>query len=175
MGKKFRIGLFIFVIATIIVVGLNFESITGMSISQQNSENINFEEVRSLIESSTDEEIIANFDERFVVYLLYNIKAYELHNLPLTSNYPKIELVFGEYVFNAKIIEGKIIVDEEAIENEDVVIFTNTEEAVKMIRSSNYIAESFKQGRSGLKLVASKPELFGKGYLELYSSLAKQA
>ncbi len=172
MGKRFRIALLIFVIAAIILIGMNFESITGMSI-QQSSENTNLNEIKKLIESSTDEQIAEQFDERFVVYLLRNINAQELHNLPLTSNYPRLELIFGDKVFNANVIDGKIYVDNGEIENEDVVIFTNMEEAIKMVRDSRYVAESFKQGRSGLKPVANKPELLGKGYLELYSSLAK--
>ncbi len=37
------------------------------------------------------EQAIVEFDESFVYYLLFNIKAYNLHNPPLSSAEPRIE------------------------------------------------------------------------------------
>ena len=171
MGKRFRIWLFVFVLAAIIVIGFNFKSITGMSISEENSDSVNIEKMSSLINGLSDEEIAEQLDSSFVVYLLKNIGASNLHNVPLTSNNPKLELVFEEKTFNAQIIKGKIFVEEGEIEDEDVLIFTNKIEAAKMIRDSKYIVESFKGGRAGMKIISSKPELLAKGYLDLQNSL----
>lgn len=123
------------------------------------------------ITNLTDEQAIVSFDESFVSYLLYEIKAYNLHNPPLSSNYPKMEIDVGEQVFNAVVKKGIIEVGRGPIAGNDVIIKTTAGEAVKMLRDKSYVTKSFNDGLSGIELVAPKTTLFAKGYLNLYTEL----
>lgn len=119
----------------------------------------------------TDAEAVLAFDEDFVLYLLYAIGANELHNPPLSGNTAKIELYVGEEVFSAEVVKGVVRVSKGVIDEEDIVIRTSKIEGVKMVRSRNYIGESFDNGGSSIELVAGKTSLATKGYLNLYKSL----
>ncbi len=128
-------------------------------------------EIVNPVSNLTDEQAVIDFDEDFVFYLLYSIKAYNLHNPPLSSNYPKMEVDVGGDIFSASVKKGLIEVESGGIAEEDVVIRTTKEEAVKMLRDRNYVTESFSEGRSGIDLIADKTTLFAKGYLKLYNEV----
>ncbi len=119
----------------------------------------------------TNEQVVEVFDERFVQYLLYSIKAYELHNPPLSSDTPKMEIVAGEDVYNAVIIDGVIEVGKGPLKNKDIVIKTSKIEVAKMLKDQDYVTKSFFEGMSTIDLVAGKTNLFAKGYLNLYTQL----
>ena len=119
----------------------------------------------------SDEQAVLDFNESFVFYLLYSIKAYNLHNPPLSSDYPKIEMDVGGEVFGATVKKGIISVSENLIFDKDVIIRTTKEEAVKMMRDKNYVTQSFNDEKSEIELVADKTTLFAKGYLNMYTEL----
>jgi hypothetical protein len=119
----------------------------------------------------SDVEAAAAFNESFVFYLLYSIKAYNLHNPPLSSSAPRIEVDVGGDVFNAVVNDGAIKVARGQINGEDAVIRTSKQEAVKMIRDKNYVVQSFRDGLSSIELAADKTTLFAKGYLNLYTEV----
>ena len=119
----------------------------------------------------TFEEAKLKFDESFVYFLLVAIKAYELHNPPLSSDSPKIEIVVGDKPFSAIIDKGQILVATRNIDNPDIRINTPLDEAVLMVQNPNYVPNSFADGKSGIELLASKTTLFSKGYLGLYTEL----
>lgn len=136
-----------------------------------NSRVYSGQELENPAEGLSDEQAVLAFDESFVFYLLYSIKAYNLHNPPLSSEIPRIEILVGEDVFNANVKKGIISVEKGEISNEDVVIRTTKEEAVKMVRDKNYVTQSFNDGKSGIDLIAGKTTLFAKGYLNMYNEL----
>jgi len=117
------------------------------------------------------EEAIAEFDEEFVYYLLVSIKAYNLHEPPLSSDKPKIEFLIDSEVFNAIVDDGRIVVEKGQIDSEDMSISTTTEEAVLMVQNRNYVQDSFVTEKSTIELKAEKSTLFAKGYLSLYTEL----
>lgn len=117
------------------------------------------------------EEARARFDESFIYYLLASIKAYNLHAPPLSSDAPKIEIAVGDKVFSAVVNKGEILVNNKAINNEDIRITTPLDEAIAMIKYPDYVQSSFADGKSDIELVASKTTLFAKGYLSLYTEL----
>ena len=123
----------------------------------------------------SQEQAEAKFDESFVYYFLYSVKAYNLHNPPLSSNEPKMEFIVGDDVYNVIIDKGDIVVEKGSLDERDAVIRTNAKEAVKMIKDINYIKESFGNGDSSIELTASKSELFSKGYLSLYTEITGQS
>ena len=127
--------------------------------------------LKNPVEGLTDSEASAEFDETFVYYLLYSIKAYNLHNPPLSGNKPKILLKVGDDVYSAEISDGLIDVYKKSIENPDIKITTTKEEAVKMLRQQEYVTASFQNGGSSIEMLAAKSTLFGKGYLTLYNEL----
>ena len=119
----------------------------------------------------TTEQAIASFNESFVSYILYSIKAYNLHNPPLSSNDPRIEFKIDSDLYWAVIQNGVIQVSKTEMNSPDVIITTTKEEGVKMVQNKEYIQQSFSSGKSGIELLASKATLFAKGYLSLYTSL----
>lgn len=121
--------------------------------------------------SLTNEQAVAKFDDSFVYYLLVQIKAYNLHNPPLSSSTPKIQIYVDELSYNAEIVNGIIKIYNGESSNKDIIIRTTKEEAVKMLRSSNYISVSFQEGKSSIEKVEGQSVLFGKGYLNLYNEI----
>lgn len=123
----------------------------------------------------SDEEAVKLFDEKFVSYLLYAIDADSLHAPPLSSETPKIKFEIENEIFEAEIIEGRIIVKKAGSSGEDILIKTSKTEAVKMLRDVNYVAKSFQEGKSSIELKANQAELFTKGYLKIYNELESKA
>lgn len=119
----------------------------------------------------SDEEAVVSFDEGFVLYLLLSIGAGDLHNPPFSSDTPKIKVFVGGDVFSSEILDGRISVGRGNIDGEDIVIKTDVNEIVKMMRDREYIAQSFRSGRSEIEFAASKTRLFSKGYLSIYNGL----
>jgi len=134
-------------------------------------EKITSGEIINPVKNLTTEEAIQRFDEDFVYYLLYSIKAYNLHTPFFNSEVPEIEFQINDDIYNAVIYDGEIIVSEGKINEEDIIIHTSKTEAVKMIQDVDYIDESFQNGDSSIEMVAEKIELFSKGYLEFYEDL----
>ena len=132
---------------------------------------INARVVENPVVGLSDAQAVSKFDEDFVFYLIYNLEAYNLHNPPLSSNYPKIEVAVDNVIYNVLVIKGAIKVNLGAIKNEDLTIKTTKMEAVKMLRDSNYVKQSFNDKKSSIELVAGKLTLFSKGYLNLYNNI----
>ena len=107
----------------------------------------------------------------FVIFLLYTIGANELHNIPFTSNEPRIEFYIDEDVYTSIIMNGVVGVGKGIGDEKDIIIRTSKMEAIKMLRNGDYVTESFANGGSSIELVAGKVTLFAKGYLSLYTGL----
>jgi len=173
VSRSFVVGLVIvLVIIFSVVLGvLLFVLFSGGDYEDVYEERIASGEIVNPVEGLTDEEAVLKFDESFVYYLLVNIKAYNLREPVFSSDTPKMEIYVGEDVFNAEILEGEIDVGKGGVGEEDVIIRTSKEEAVKMIRDKDYIEESFEAGKSSIELVAEETTLFSKGYLKIYTEL----
>ena len=119
----------------------------------------------------SDEQAASQFNESFVLFLLASIGAQNLHNPPLSSNTPKIEVYVDDIVFGAIVINGGLGIIKRSIKDPDIRIRTNKNEAIKMLRDRNYISESFRTGNSKIELLAGKTTLFTKGYLDIYNKI----
>lgn len=135
------------------------------------NENMQMAVLANPVLGLSDEQAIAQFNESFVLYLLASIGAQKLHNLPLSSDKPKIEVYIDELVFSAFVDKGAMGVGKGNIASPDIRIKTAKVEAVKMLRDRNFISRSFESGSSKIELVAGKATLFGKGYLDLYKEV----
>jgi len=143
----------IFLIAIIIVLALIIAALLLYIFTIKGKDNSGFYadleksgQLTNPILNMDEEKAVQQFNESFVYYLLYKIKAYNLHNPPVSSDTPKIELVIEQEVYSAEIIKGKIIVEKGAKQDKDILITTNKREAIKMLRNSSYIFESFSSG-----------------------------
>jgi len=106
--------------------------------------------------------------------ILYNIKAYELHNPPFSSNTPKIEFVIEDEIYNTEIVKGKIITKKEGIENPDLKIIMPKEEFLFILNSNDLkksLQDSVSNGNTKIEILAGNTELFVKGYLSLYQEI----
>lgn len=119
----------------------------------------------------SDEQAIAQFNESFILYLLVTIGVQNLHNLPFSSDPPKIEVYLGDIVFSSVIVKGSVSIERGKITSPDIKIITSKIEAIKMLRDRSYISRSFENGNSKIELIARKATLFGKGYLEIYNKV----
>lgn len=170
MAKKNKKRILIIAISAILIISLLILSYYFFFYSAKNQGT--GKKLKNPAEGLTFEEAVAKFDESFVLYLLASLEAYKLHNMPLSSETPKIEFYIGDDVYNAEIIKGSINVKKGEINDEDITITTTKEEGVKMLLDKNYIDDSFKEGKSSAELVAGKLELAAKGYLEIYDNFA---
>ena len=160
------------VLVLILIVGMFFYfALAGPDYTVDYENQVTLGQIKNPAAGLTKEQAEARFDESFVFYLLVNIKAYNLHNPPLSSDTPKMEIKVGEDIYNAEVVSGKISVKSGELNNKDVVIVTSKEEALKMMNDSSYVQQSFEQSLSSIELVADETTLFSKGYLTIYNEL----
>jgi hypothetical protein len=160
----------IFLIVLVIILFVYF-AFSGFNYSPYYDAKGASGEIKNPSDGLTDEEAAATFNESFVYYLLYNIEAYNLHNVPFSDSKPIILIYVDSDVYNAVVDSGNILVSRGTISSEDIEIRTDKNEAVRMVRDSNYVKASFVSGKSSIELKAEKTTLFAKGYLKLYESL----
>ncbi len=111
--------------------------------------------------------------EQQINLILYSLKAYELHNPPLSGNTPKIEFVIDGEIYGSEIVKGEIITVKGRKGEPDIRIIMSGEEFLNILKSDSklYFQESLKQGKTKIELLAGKTELFTKGYLSLYKEI----
>lgn len=128
--------------------------------------------IGSPIVDMSDAEAIEQFDESYVEYLLYEMKAFNLHSPPFSGNTPKMEFHIDGVVYSVEVTDDEFVVEEAEVVGEDLVITTTKEDVVAMIRGQNGIKSSFEDGGSSVEVIADKDELFWKGYLKIYDQFA---
>jgi len=175
MGKRLIFILIALLVIVLIVAGVFYFYLRGSDYGEVYAERFAKGEISNPAKDLSLEEAVAKFDESFVYYLLYNIGAYNLKEPWFSDDKPKIEFYIGDDVYNAAIDSGEIEVSKGVIDDEDIIIYTNTEGAVKMMQDQGYIERSFRDGESSIELKASKSELFLKGYLNLYTELTGES
>ncbi|MDP3027082.1 MAG: hypothetical protein Q8N63_05210 [Nanoarchaeota archaeon] len=119
------------------------------------------------------EEAVIEFNEDYINYILVALGTGYLHKSPLFEN-PLIEFDLEGDIWNSEIIYGMPNSKRGSIDNEDLKISISKEEAVEAILSENieeFMKESVKNGNTKIEMISGKPELFSKGYLEMYKQL----
>ena len=179
MNTKGKSHLFLIIsvllVVVLIIVMFYYFALRAPDYTSLYENRIKSGELVNPIEGKSIEEAIADFDDSFVYYLLYTIKAYNLHNPPLSSDSPKIEIYVEDEIYNAKIVKGNILVKRGAIDEEDISITTSRKEAVNMIKTKDYVKQSFKDKESTIELKAEKSILFAKGYLNFYNEISGES
>lgn len=114
-------------------------------------------------------------DEGVVGYTLAQFEVYKLRSIPLTKNTPKIEVMIDGDNYIVEIKNGNIITTQGSTDEEDLIISMNRENVIDILNESNdaisEIQEAINEGTISVEIIAGKPELLIKGYLELYGEL----
>ncbi|MFZ5955073.1 MAG: hypothetical protein ACOYT4_01495 [Nanoarchaeota archaeon] len=132
--------------------------------------NLNLEEIENITLLAQNE--TNDFDIALIKFILFGIGINNLHNPPFSSDNPKIEFVLDDNNYAVEIKKEGMKIDIGDVENKDIIIKTTRAEAIKMSFNESYISDSFRQGKSSIELMAGKPTLLAKGYLEIYDKLS---
>ncbi len=109
-----------------------------------------------------------------ITYFLNELGAYQLHNRPVSSDIPRLEVVVDGRTFGSQIIAGITTTHEQAVNDPDLRIISSKEEIFKAIRSGNvqaYAKKSLAEGKMSVEQLGSYSEFFSKGYLNMYREL----
>lgn len=145
---------------------LSNSTIVGNNNMSVNDTTAFFSSLRDKLVNQTEENL-SNLIKQSITYSLVYIKAYNLHNPPLSSDTPKIQFLVDNNPYNSEIIKGEIYTNEGQAINPDITIKTSQEEILKMTSSQSYIQESINSGKTEIDLDADKTILFLKGYTNL--------
>ena len=171
-GSSWIILLFVLLIMIVIICAVfGYFYIKKSYVKESYRTKISSGEIKNPAQNLNIEQAKQNFDEGFIFYLLVNINAYQLHNPPMSSDTPKIEIIVEDQKFNAEVDSGTINVKKGTISEKDIVIRTTKDEALKMMNNKSYVEQSFKVGNSQIEMINSKTTLFSKGYLGLYEDI----
>lgn len=117
--------------------------------------------------ANQSEENLSIIIKESITYALIYLKAYNLHNPPLSSDTPRMQFLIDDDYYNSEIIEGEIYTRDGQAAMPDITITTSQEEILKMTASSGYIQKSILSGTSELTTNTDIATLYFKGYLEL--------
>ena len=123
----------------------------------------------------SDDEALTQFNESYIFFFLYYAHAYELHNAPLSSVTPTLSIEVDDDSYTADIIDGMIRVRTGTSSHPDVTLTLSHLAVIRLLRDESALSEAFREGTATITLHASKPELFARGYVSLYSRLFDQS
>lgn len=165
MGKKWLIvGILLVMAVLLVVIGFLVYNFYFASVGESNPMN-------NPTSGLTTEKAVEIFDESFIRYMLYTMNVQDLHNVPLTSDKPKISIKTEDKNYYAEVDNGVINVFEGDKNEVDMIINTKKIAVVKNLKGEQSIIDSFNSGESDMELVAGKTTLFAKGYLSLYEDI----
>ena len=147
--KIFIIVLILLLVGFFLYIDLNKKEVTKIDISKINRTVIGIGQIN---------------------LMLYSLGAYELHNPPLSKDTPKIEIVIGNEVYSAEIINKAFSTKKASINNADLRITTSREEFLACLNSDikTCIQKSVRDGKTKIETISDSTELALKGYLSLY-------
>ncbi|MGK0209634.1 MAG: hypothetical protein ACI83O_000914 [Patescibacteria group bacterium] len=118
-------------------------------------------------------EIAPVITPEFISYILNELGAWQLHANPLTGSPAVLGFVIGDQAFYSEVDTG-IESFEGSSNNVDVIFYSSSNVIIRALSSDDsrgVVLASFDSGESSLSVVAAEPELFTKGYLNLYEEL----
>lgn len=160
MKTSVKILITILILIIIVLAGTVFLLLTPKSTQRITLKNP--------VSDLSDEEAANYFSTDYIKFLLYSIEADQLHNPPLSSNTPKIQIEVEDKIYNAEIKDNAIKIEEGELAKKDMVIKTTKSEIIKILRNESYVKDSFASGLSSIEITADKSSLALKGYLGIY-------
>lgn len=120
------------------------------------------------------EQALQEFNVDYINYILVALGVNGLSRSKLGYGNPMVEFIIDDETWSSEIIKGGLNTKKEAIEGEDIIFRMSKQELVESLLASNindFVIDSVRSGKTGIELIASKPELFSKGYLGMYKDL----
>jgi hypothetical protein len=114
------------------------------------------------------------FNDSYINYILVSLGTGYLHRSNMGFGNPVIEFNLVEEVWNAELIDGKLVSNKGPAGNKDLVISVTKEVAVEALLSKDikqFLKDSYTKGDLRIEMVAGNAELFSKGYLDMYKDL----
>jgi len=105
-------------------------------------------------------------------YMSVKFYLYNLHNILLTNDNPRVQLYLDDTAYSIEVIKGEIYIEPKIVDRPDIIIRTTLDEVAKIIENPEYAKGSLNSGKSSIEIVASYPILFLKGYSKIYSQIA---
>lgn len=150
--------------------GTIIDPIKEFQMSKNISENKSLSDIIHFIGISSMD--LGNLETKSINYMSVKLYLYNLHNVPLTNNNPKILVYVDDAEYSIEIIDGEIYVQKGIIENPDLVIRTTLDEVSKIIDNPEYAKGSINSGKTSIDITGSKITLLLKGYSKLYSLMS---
>ena len=185
---KFLVFIILLLVIAIFIIGAYLFSISKNKNSQNQSQNPSVIEnpLNAIIISNTDsqgnvnsdkvvEEGVKEFNLSYINFIVIGLGISKLHKSSLGYGNPMIQVELGDDVWSSEIINSELITKHEGITEPDIKIKLSKEEAVKALLSKDikqFMKDSVSSERTKVEMIAGKTELFSKGYLDLYDSLA---
>lgn len=116
---------------------------------------------------------VKEFNVDYINYILLALGVGDLHKSIIFGN-PVVELVLDDQIWSSEIRDNSLYTGLGANDNKDLRVTMSKKEAVKALLSSNleqFMKDSVANGNTQIEMIAGKPELLAKGYLEMYNSL----
>lgn len=161
----------VLLIATLFIIALVIAAFIYFFLVPSQHEN-QFTETRINIPSNLSDFVL---EPVHLTYLLSEIGANNLHNKPVSSDCPRIEISVDGELFTSEIVKGGIITTSgKKDEKADLRIITSKTEVFNVLTSGNakeYIQNSVASGKTRVELDVGYTDLFLKGYLGLYKEL----
>jgi len=107
-------------------------------------------------------------------YILYQLEAYNLHNVPLSADLPSIEFNIDGEKFTSTVKDGKVVTEKGEALQKDIIIYTDQKTVFETVVSENpvetlQIAKA--QGYLQVEMIANAQTLALKGYYPIYDKL----
>jgi hypothetical protein len=114
---------------------------------------------------------LTKLESSSINYMSVQLYLYNLHNIPLTNNNPRIQVYLENTSYSIEIIKGEIYVTQKVTKSPDIIIRTTLDEVSKIIENPEYAKDSISSGKSSVEIVANKLVLLLKGYAKIYSMI----
>ena len=116
---------------------------------------------------------LSNLETKSINYMSVKLYLYNLHNIPLTDDNPRIQVYLDNSAYSIQVINGEIYVNAGILNNPDVIIRTTMDEVSKIVDNPEYAKSSIFSGKTSVQIAGSPINLLLKGYAKLYSLIPK--
>ena len=140
-----------------------FKSIESTNIQDIGIENLSEEAIK-----------LVEIEAKHINYVLYNLKAYQLHKPILSEEVPVIEMEIDGISYTTEIEDGNLVTKEGESDSEDMKISTTKQELIEIINSDDVakkVFESIEEGQTTYEITSNERTLLLKGYVNIYEEL----
>ncbi len=182
--KIIKWSIFILILIAVLFVGFLAGSFFMGKFGKTNSGVVLENPMKGIIIKNTDssgkvdstivvEQGVLNFNENYISYILIAMGVGSLHKSYVGYGNPVVEFRMGDEIWSSE-VSGGLSTKKGGNDNKDLIIYSSRQEAVKALLSSDikqFMKDSVASGDIKIEMIAGKPELLSKGYLQMYKEL----